>query len=433
MKRVIAICAVWTASFLLGWGFQTPALARPAIFARAIPIATSAAQERLAALGVNNRGEYLVVWEVDAGGGNFDVWGRLYAATGQPLSHAFAIAATPRPEFGARIAYNALDDEFLVVYEDGYPSHEHDIRGRRVRSDPAGPVGDPLGIGITTGDERWPDVAFSSTAGHYLVAYVLDGDIWARRIARPGQGDTGGEFLGDEFPVAADPRSVETTPAVAAAIHEGYFLVAYVYTFSEGDDDVLAQRVQATAPEAAPLLGNHFTLAASLEKEHAPALAYSPQAHAFILLWQVSIPFSEDVMGRWVDAKDLSSKPFLGESFAVAGDPVAMERFPQVDIDAQLNQVVVVLAWAPSPGDWYRPGVVRLRGDPHASEHFLAPLHPLPEQAGHVLVPRVKLTPGRTQFLQGITIQWGTSPDADTDAFLYLTDRWSLMAPLWLQ
>lgn len=433
MKRIQSIAAAGVAAFLLWAGAQAAVQARPDIFAREIPIATSPAQERLAALGVNSRGDYLVVWETDAGGGDTDIWGQFIDLTGRRLSQAFPIAATAKPEFAARVAYNPDDNEFLVAYEYAYQDGDHDIRGQRVDGDGPTLIGNALTIGVTTGDERTPDVAYLSATGQYLVAYAMDGDIWARRVARRGHGDGGGDFLGDEFPVASDPLSPESQPAVAAAFHENYFLVTYTYTFSQEDDDVLAQRVRGAETSGDQLLGEKITLASSLEREHASALAYSPRARAFITLWQVSIPFSEDVLGRWVDAGDLSSKPFIGDAFDVAADAVTMERWPQVDVDAASGQVVAALASAAAPGDWYRPAIVRLNGDPRGVNPVLVPPRALPERAGHALAPRIKLAAGRTHFFQGYTLQWGTSPEADMDAYLYLTDRWSVTLPMILR
>ncbi len=430
MNSIRWFAATTTAAFLFLISPYAPTSARPAVPSDDIPIATSPAQERLDALGVNDRGDYLVVWEVDAGGGNLDVWGQYVALSGQKLGEPFPIATSSKPEYAARVAYNAQDDEFLVVYEYGYQADDHDIRGQRVDGKKGALIGPALGVGVTTGDERSPDVAYLPATGQYLAVYVMDGDIWARRIARRGQGDGGGDFLGDEFPVAADPLSPEKEPAVAAALHESYFLVAYAYAFSQEDDDVLAQRVRGAEASGEQLLGGKITLAASLERENGPALAYSPQARAFIALWQNVIPFSEDVRGRWLDAGDISAKPFIGREFEVAADAVAMERSPQVAVDAASGQVIAALTYASYPGDWRRPGLVRLQGDPWASQRILQPLSALPAGDGNALAPRIQLADGRMHFFLGYTIQWGTSPDADMDAFLHLADRWRVLLPL---
>ena len=429
MNVIRWIAAAMVAIFALGFA-QARAMARPATLIPDIPLATSPAQEHVTALGVNAAGRYLAVWDVDAGGGNFDVWGQFIALSGQKIGDPFPIANSGKPEFAARVAYNPQDDEFLVVYEYSYETDDHDIRGQRVDGDSPTLVGEPLAVGVTTGDERAPDVAYLPAASQYLVAYAMDDDIWARRIARRGRGDDGGDFLGDEFPVAADPLSTESAPVVAAADHENFFLIAYVYAFSQDDDDVMAQRVRGEDAAEGPLLGEAFTLAASSERENAPALAYSPQARAFIALWQNALPFSEDVRGRWIDAGNLSNQPYFGSAFDVAADPVALERSPQVAVDSSTGQVLATLAYAPSPDAWYRLALVRLNRDPQAATPVLQSPSLLPERNGHVLTPRIQLAAGRSAFFLGYTIQWGTRSDADTDAYLHLADHWRVMLPM---
>lgn len=421
--------------FLLALAFlNAPVLAQPSFFASEILVDGSSAMASLDALGINAAGEYLAVWQVDAGGGNLNIWARRAAV--RPdfrwLGDAFVIADSAKPERAAAVAYNPIDDEFLVVYEYGYSADDSDVRAQRVAGSaavPADMIGPVLPVGVTTGDEIMPDVAFLAATGQYLVVYSMDGDVWGRRVARRGQGDQGGDFLGDEFIVAADAYA-ETHPVVAAARAEGYFLVSYTYAFSPDDDDVRAQRVRGRAQSGEELLGAHFALSDSADRENAPTLAYSPSARAFAALWQVSIPFNHDIRGVWVDARDYSDKPVIGQSFDVAADVLAMESAPQVDVDASTGETAVAFSYADMAGSWSRPALVWLTPDPHAAEHIARSVQALPERGFQTLTPRIRLWPGQSRFLSSYTARRGTSADADRDAYLLDVSRWGVALPV---
>jgi len=435
MNRFSLFPMAWIAPFLLALTFlSAPVLAQSSLFAREIPVDVTSAMASLDALGVNAAGEYLVVWQVDAGGGNFDIWAR--RAAFRPdfrwLGPAFAIANSAKSERAAAVAYDPVDNEFLVVYEYGYSSEDSDVRAQRVAGSADAPsdlIGSFLPVGVTTGDESMPDVAFLASTGQYLIAYSMDGDVWGRRVARRGQGDQGGDFLGDEFIIAADAYA-ETHPVVAAADPESYFLVAYAYAFSPDDDDVRAQRVRGRAQGDEELLGAHFALADSADRENAPTLAYSSYARAFVALWQVSVPFNDDIRGVWVDAGNYSGKPLVGQAFDVAADVLAMESAPRVDVDSGAGEVAVAFSYADMAGSWSRPALVWLARDPRAAKPVARPVQALPERNFQTLTPRVRLWPGQIRFLTGYTARWGTSSDADRDVYLLDVSRWGVALPL---
>lgn len=435
MTRFSLFHLAFLALFLLALTLlSAPAWAQSPFFARETPVDISPAKASLDALGVNATGEYLAVWQVDAGGGNFDIWAR--RAVLQPdfrwLGDAFAVADSAKSERAAAVAYNPTDDEFLVVYEYVYNAEDSDVRAQRVAGSAAAPadvIGPVLSVGVTTGNENMPDVAFLAATGQYLAVYSMDGDVWGRRIARRGQGDQDGDFLGDEFIIAADAYA-ETHPVVAAASAESYFMVAYTYAFSPDDDDVRAQRVRGQMQNGEELLGAHPALADSADRENAPTLAYSSSAHAFITLWQVSIPFNHDIRGIWVDAGNYSDKPIIGQAFDVAADVLAMENAPQVDVDARTGEVAVAFSYADMVGSWSRPALVWLTPDPRVEKHVSRSVQALPERSFQTLAPRIRLWSGQSRFLTGYTARRGTSADADRDVYLLDVSRWGVALPI---
>ena len=54
-------------------------------------------------------------------------------------------------QWHAAVAYNSVDDEYLVVYENLWAGGLQDIDARRVRASDGTPLGDPSGVNIATG------------------------------------------------------------------------------------------------------------------------------------------------------------------------------------------------------------------------------------------------------------------------------------------
>ncbi len=409
---------------------STLLLAQTSLFARTIPVATTVAPEQMAALGLNDHGEYLVVWQVDAGAGNIDIWARRARLTPDFawLGAAFAVANSPKPEQNAAISYNQRDNEFLVVYEYVDAPDDYDIRAQRIdaASGAATPlIGSALAVAVTTGSEYHPDATYLCATNQYLVVYEMDENIWARRVARRQQGD----FVGDEFVVAAT-QDAETHPAVAAARFEAYFLVAYTSAFGQGDDDIRAQRVRGRANGSENLLNASFVLADTTYQETAPALVYSPWARAFVAVWQQRAGSNDDVHGGWIDAGNFTNQPLIGPPFAISTHSTAAERAPAVDADARTGDIAVALTWGSNTQSWQRPAQIWLNRDPRATQRIIQALQVLPERQFMASDTTVRLLPGSGKFIQGYTAQWGTSPTANTDAYLLTNSHWPLFLPV---
>ncbi len=422
----------WTA---WGWGYDIREETDAWAFVREVPIAAGHYRERVSELGMNARGEYLVVWEVEQTAGDWDVWARRAALKPQFhwLGPAFPVAESQLSEEHAAVAYDPVQDTFLVVYQVKAGEGDHDIWGQRVKGqepvDGNSLVGAPLAIGYTTGDETAPDVAFLPGTGQFLVVYTLHDDIWARRVARTGQGDGGGDFFGDEFPIATTPEQ-EHRPVVKAALREMYFLVGYQVAFSPQDDDLVAQRVRGKAQQGEnPLLGPAFGIASSMASEENLHLAYALREHAWFAVWQDTTPIQRDVRGVWLDAQDMGTDPLLQTPFAIAAHPQTWEQSPDAAVDPLTGDVVVTFTQAPGGESWSRGVLGWLEGEPSWPTPALRISAQTLPRPCLTQTPRVLLAPGSPRLPQAYTLQWGLGPDADTDAYLAVVDRWSTVLP----
>ncbi len=408
-------------------------------FAREVVVADSGQDERLSAVTNNcNRAEWLVVWQWDTGGGDTDLWGR--RARSIPgfewLGDAFPIAASTSPERAARVAYNPLDDDFLVVYERKLLSDDVDVLGQRLAGWPGGGDngpdlrGSPFAIGASVGQETTPAVAFLPATQQFLVTYELNDDIRGRRVARYHMGTSGGETLGPAFIVAADPFRAEGAPTVIASDQQAYFLVAYTYEFTQNEFDVRGQRLKGFSAPGAELLDTAFDIANTTDDETQPDLAYSQNWHALLAVWTATAAGNSDVQGLWLDEYIQSGDPAMGPAFDVSANPIAYEMEPQATSDPVTGNTAVVMIVEPVPGATSRVGLVWLQPDPLALNHILTPRFTFPERPFPVSTPRLSLCPNRPGLLIGYSARFGVPPGYEYDAQLLAGSQWAVPMPL---
>ena len=287
-------------------------------FGQDVVVANSAGDEHLDAFAFDcNQAQYLVVWQVDSGGGDTDLWAR--RARGWPFQwqgQGFPIAATSSPERAAAVAFDPDPNNggYLVAYEVQLGS-DIDVMGQRVATNSGqgdnGPElkGGAFPIANQVSQERQPDVAFLPSTGQFLVAYVFGDDIWGQRVGRYHAGDGGGETVSADFPIADDGRWAERQPAIVASTQQSYFMVAYTYEFAPGDFDVRGQRVSGFVLNGDQRLSTPFEIAASGASELQPALAYSQNRQAILAVWNMSAGGKHGCHGRLAGRAGVAGRP----------------------------------------------------------------------------------------------------------------------------
>jgi hypothetical protein len=262
-----------------------------------VPIAVTAPpQERpdVAYDTINNR--YLVVYSEGAGGGT-EIMGRLYDAAGAPLGPSFNISNHPgQSDTQPAVAYKAATMEYLVVWRYGVAVGTNEIYGRRVSSGGL-LVGGLIAIATTPFDEAEPDVAADPlTTGRYLVVWweVGSASNRGRRLFNSG-GLDGGPF--------ALFTPVRTGPRVAyGGGNADYYLTATT--------DVNARAlVRAVRPGLPPDPQIPVNIApAAVGVGFGPALAFHISLGRWLVLWVG--PGGNQVRGRFLD---VAPAPVLAE------------------------------------------------------------------------------------------------------------------------
>lgn len=117
------------------------------------------------------RDEYLVVYTYKANDTDYDLWARRMAWNGAWLSPEFAISTYSGRQWYPSVAYNADDDQYLVVYENYWSDTFRDIAAQRVRASD-GALLSWRNLATAAGQvRRLPDAAWLASTNEYLVAF----------------------------------------------------------------------------------------------------------------------------------------------------------------------------------------------------------------------------------------------------------------------
>ncbi|HUP32820.1 MAG TPA: hypothetical protein VM184_07285 [Gaiellaceae bacterium] len=203
------------------------------------------------------RNEYLVVWRGDDGSGSlvdgeWEIFAQRLSADGSPIAANGERISDAGPDgdtrFGAgfpSVAYNATDDEYLVVWaaDDTGVDNEFEIFGQRLdgagrevgendfRVSDVGPAGDPR-FGART-----PRVAYGSSRNEYLVVWwgddAADGlvegefEVFGQRLSAGGRKVGTEGFRISRMGAEGEPGFAALVPSLAYGLAGREFVVAW--------------------------------------------------------------------------------------------------------------------------------------------------------------------------------------------------------------
>jgi hypothetical protein len=238
--------------------------------------------------------EYLVVWQYEVGSGVYEIWGRRIPWDGPGSYPEFLIIAWANRSFSEpRVAWNSVRNEYLVIWNatDTTTWQYSDVAGYRVSAN--GVVQNPgMPIIITTSDQpHEADLVYSAALNGYMVA-------WTRIDATTGY-DIYGAFLDPdgakitppgEFPIYAGP-SVQGSPAVTAD-DENHYMVVWSDDHS-GDPDIYGQIFQA---DGSPITGP-FAIANTTDTEVWPDVTAIADSQ-YLAVWSRLVSGGSSVVAR---------------------------------------------------------------------------------------------------------------------------------------
>ena len=260
-----------------------------------------------------NHNEYLVVWHNLWPNNHRDIDARRVSATGQLSPWVIAISVGSHDRLQPSVAYNAINDEYLVVwmYNPSDDNSTYEIWGRRVAWDGSS-LGPEFRIIQWANRSFWtPRVVWNSVRNEYLVIWnaldtttSLATDVAGYRVSADGSVINPGAPI-----IITDVNHPHQADVVYNLAADGY-LVVWRRMWSVADGDIWGARLNWNGT----LNGTAFVINAETVDQQAPAVATNGQDR-YLVVWQHQTTLTYwDIVGRYLDS---SGNP-IGVSFPIA-------------------------------------------------------------------------------------------------------------------
>ena len=245
------------------------------------------------------RNQYLVVWSDGRAGDDApmaDIYGQRVGALGRLVGDEIRISGTGATgdDRYAAVTWNAVRNQYLVVWEDNRSGTDWDVHGRRISATGA-PIGEDFHISSPEASVARPDVAWSGAVNRYLVVWedYRDpsglADLYGRRVR------ANGTVVGDSDIKLSGPAgtSDEVAPAVAWSETAGQFLLVWQDRRDKARQwDIFGRKVRASGMP----IGADFRICGpgAIRGNRYPALAWNGSAE-FLVVWDDSRPTAQSV------------------------------------------------------------------------------------------------------------------------------------------
>ncbi len=216
---------------------------------------------------------FMVVWAENIAG-DWDLKGQFVDHNGALNGYTFPILDSSAGQQQApALAYDPGSNKYLVTWQDNQGAGSS-IQGRFVSY--MGVKGGQIQISVTPAGQVEPAVAFDATPGYYVVAWedqtATLGDIVARRVNPDGT-------MGDQLPVAAGIPEQRAAAVAYDASNGGRWLI----TWEEGGN---IRGRDCDFGDNPPTCGAAFDIAATLDAEQAPDVAYNRASGELLVAWE---------------------------------------------------------------------------------------------------------------------------------------------------
>lgn len=254
--------------------------------------------------------EYLVVWSLQVAPNVYEVWGRRInwdgSDMGLPKYAEFKIFSWANRSFmQPRVAWNSYRNEYLVVWSayDTSTSLYTDVAGIRVLAD--GTMPDSHFIVSNVGHPQEADIVYNLALDGYMV-------VWARDSGSPTDYDIYGVFL-NRFGAKINPPgefavnsalSDQTAPAVATNL-QNHYMVVWQHEYGPSDRDIYGQLQQFDGSVA----DGPFVIANTTCDEKTPHVAANVDTQEYLIVWQRDPGSDSIVTGRLRNADGVLEPP----------------------------------------------------------------------------------------------------------------------------
>lgn len=271
--------------------------------------------------------EYMVVWSDTRNPANNDIFGQRVSADGALLGANFPVIEFPDAQVNPIVAYNSIDNEYLVAWLTQQPGFFNDVRGRLVSSTDTLLGGDffILGDDPTAGGGAGGEfsIAYNPTANEYLVTGRGRG-VRGRRIS------SSGSLLGGAEIVIAAGGSLAPNGQVVYNLNADEYLATW--------RDQVAQNLQGQRISAPGTLLGNVILNSPLFPEigrSTASVVFDPTNDRYLVVFGV---FQErEILGQFIS----SSGQLIGTNFTIAAG-LASRANPYV-VQSSIDNIFLVV------------------------------------------------------------------------------------------
>jgi hypothetical protein len=278
-----------------------------------IPISTAAGNQDPPVVAYNNTlNEYLVVWaDARLGFPNIDLYGQRVSSTGSLVGSEFPISTVTERQTIPEIAYNSIDNEYLVTWRDQRNGQNfYYIYGQRVSGNGA-LAGSEIAID-TAGNAVASRPSYNSTNNEYLIVWGRTGDAYGQRLS-----NTGG-FLGGNFVISAAPGDQQFIDATYNSVGNEYLVVWSDDRNTHPNYDVYGQRVSGTGG----LSGGEIPISTAANEQRPADVTYNSASNEYLVIWSDARTGAYDIYGQRVSGTGSLS----GGEIPISTDSAAQVR-----------------------------------------------------------------------------------------------------------
>lgn len=251
---------------------------------------------------VNNR--FLVVWEDSRNGQTTDAFGQLVNPDGTLVGVNFVISDEPEAQERVDVVYNSASQQFLAVWVDFRNSATTggDIHAQFI--DPSGAlIGPDLALVTEAGDQFRPHLAYDEINDRYLLAWTdCRNDVAVCSAHSPQGTDVFAQLLagdatpiGPNIPIATDPDQ-QYRSLVAFNPQDQVYLVSWTDERNSPDINIFVQALNFEGT----LLGGNTGLTAPNDQVRADVI-YNPAKNNFLVTHtSLDAEGDADIHGRFV-------------------------------------------------------------------------------------------------------------------------------------
>jgi hypothetical protein len=276
---------------------------------------------------------FLVVWEDtrNAGATGLDIFGQHVSANGSLFGDVIIISEAGESQAKPSVAFDSLNNRFLVVWEDSRSTTDLDIYGQMVNADGSLFVlNNPIIISDASENQTKPSVAYDSADSRFLVAWednrntgLTDLDIFGQMVNADGT-----LFAANNPIVISDASESQTKASVAYDSADSRFLVVWEDNRNTGltDLDIFGQMVNADGTLFAA--NNPIVISDASESQTKPSVAYDSTDSRFLVAWEDNHNAGLtdlDIFGQRInDDGTLNNSNFSVSSAAIAEEAPAL-------------------------------------------------------------------------------------------------------------